>query len=114
VAVSSNTPYPSTPVGVAMTVTPPASWGKIAGTVTDGLTGSPVPGAVVQINTLGGTGSVTYTLKTDASGHYQLWLDAKYTPLQVIASKDGYQPQTQTVKIKRGKTITANFTLPRA
>jgi N-acetylneuraminic acid mutarotase len=109
--VSSNSPYSYAPIGATMTVNPPASWGEITGTVTDAGTGSPLAGAIVQIDTLGGTGAVTYTLNTDASGHYQLWLDTRDDPLQVIVADDGYKPQAMSVKIKRGSSTTANFAL---
>jgi N-acetylneuraminic acid mutarotase len=114
VAIGTDTPYSFTPVGVSMQVNPPASWGKIRGTVSSAVDGSPLAGATVQIGTLGGTGVVTYTLKSDASGYYQLWLDAAYSPLQVIVAKDGYQPQVKSVNIAAGGTSTANFALKKA
>ncbi len=109
--VGTDTPYSASPIGVSMHVTPPLSWGKITGTVTDAATGTPVAGATVQIGTFGGTGAVTYTLKTDTSGGYQLWLDARYSPLQLIVAKDGYQPQVKNVKITKGATATSSFAL---
>jgi hypothetical protein len=54
---------------------------------------------------------VTYTLKTDASGRYHLWLNKGYNPLQVIAARDLYQQQIRTVKITKGTTTTVNFAL---
>lgn len=110
-AVSSDSPYSYAPIGVTMNVNPPNAWGKITGTVTDAATGSPLGGVTVQIDTFGGTGVVQYTLKTDASGHYQLWLDARYNPLQVIVAKDGYVPVVKTVKISKGGSTTADFAL---
>ncbi|MGI5508091.1 carboxypeptidase regulatory-like domain-containing protein [Streptomyces sp. CA-106131] len=103
--IQTDTPYPTQLVPVSMTVNPPKSWGKISGTVT-GASG-PLPGATVQINTSAGH----YTLRTDASGHYQLWLDIRNDPLQVICAFSGYQPQTATVKIRRGETTKLDFTL---
>jgi N-acetylneuraminic acid mutarotase len=102
--ITPNTPYPTPDIPVSMTVSPPKTWGKIAGTVT-GPSG-PMPGAQVQIN----TPAAHYTLRTDASGHYQLWLDAG-NPLQVICSNNGYQPQTKTLKIRKGETTTLDFAL---
>jgi hypothetical protein len=58
--------------------------------------------------------AVSFTLKTDKSGYYQLWLDARYSPLQVIAAKDGYQPQVKSVKITKGATTTTNFALKKS
>jgi hypothetical protein len=103
--VGTDTPYASPNVPVSMTVNPPKTWGKITGTVT-GPSG-PMPGATVQIN----TSAAHYTLRTDASGHYQLWLDARNNPLQVICANNGYQSKTATVKIKKGETTTLDFTL---
>ncbi|MFI6359650.1 carboxypeptidase-like regulatory domain-containing protein [Streptomyces sp. NPDC050743] len=83
---------------------PPKTWGKITGIVT-GPAG-PLPGAVVRITTSG----AHYTVITDASGHYRLWVDAR-NPLQVICADDGDQSQMATVGIRRGATTTLNFTL---
>ncbi|MGW3246102.1 carboxypeptidase regulatory-like domain-containing protein [Streptomyces sp. NPDC001070] len=102
----SDTPYRLDPVGVSLTVKPPTTWGKIAGTVT-ASGGGPIAGATVQIY-----GSAAhYTLKTAADGGYALWLDARNSPLQVIAAKDGYQPLAVTVKVSKGKTTVHDFIL---
>ena len=116
VTAGTDSPYPVTPVSVTMNVTPPASWGKIRGTVTDVSNGHPIAGATVQICTMydgqtGSCGPVTYTLKTDANGSYQLWLARGYNPLDVIAAKDGYQPKARVVRITAGGTVTADFAL---
>jgi hypothetical protein len=109
-AVSDDTPYRTSPLGVTMTVAPPKTWGKITGTVS-GVSCSagtaPIPGATVQIN----GGASSYTLKTDGKGQYALWLDFHNNPLTLIASKDGWVPQTTTVKIAKGATTTADFPL---
>jgi hypothetical protein len=114
--VNTNTPYQNQPVSVAMQVNPPATWGKITGTVTDASTGNPIPGTTVQVCTMynpqtGTCGPVTYTLKTDNSGGYQLWLNQGFNPLQVIAAKDGYQPISKLARIIRGSSVTVNFSL---
>ena len=114
-----DTPYQVTPVTVTMNVTPPPSWGKIRGTVTDSANGHPIPGATVQICTMydgqtGSCGPVTYTLKTDADGSYQLWLARGFNPLDVIAAKDGYQPKARVVRITAGGTVTADFALKKS
>ena len=101
-----------------MQARPPGSWGKIAGTVTGAATGDPIPGATVTICTLydkgaGSCGPVTYPVLADSSGFYQWWLASGYNPLQVIASKNGYQPQAKIVKITKGTTTTVNFALTR-
>jgi hypothetical protein len=104
-AVGTDTPYSVPGVSVAMTVNPPKTWGKISGVVS-GPSGV-IAGATIQINTW----AASYTLKTDKNGYYQLWLDQRNNPLQVIAAKDGYQPQVKTVKIKKGTNTTVNFAL---
>ncbi len=112
--IGTGSPYPVQPaqgVSITLRVNPPRSWGKITGTVTGAATGSPLTGATVQVGTLGGTGQVTFTLTTNAEGGYQLWLDHRYSPLQVIAFADGYQPQTKNAAVTQGKTTTLNFAL---
>jgi hypothetical protein len=108
--VSDDTPYRTSPVGVTMNATPPKTWGKITGTVSGKAcsgTTSPITGATVQIDTW----AASYTLKTDKNGLYDLWLDYRNNPLTLIIAKDNWQPTTTTVKIKKGATTTANFTL---
>jgi N-acetylneuraminic acid mutarotase len=118
-SVGTDSPYSVTPVGVEMTVTPPASWGKIRGTVTNAATGAPIPGATVDICTMydgttGNCGPVEFTLKTDANGYYQLWLAKGYNPLQVIAAKDGFVPKSKVVRITAGGTVTADLALKKS
>jgi N-acetylneuraminic acid mutarotase len=118
-AINTNDPYQAQPIGVTMQVNPPSTWGKVAGTVTDASTGNPIAGATVQICTMystqtGTCGPVTYTLKTDNSGGFQLWLNQGFNPLQLIAAKDGYQPVAKVVKITRGSTTTVTFALAKS
>lgn len=92
--------------------------GEIAGTVSD-TTGAPIAGATVAICTMydtqtGTCGPVTYTLQTDANGHYQLWLDKGFSPLEVIAAEDGYTPVMKIAKLTAGDTTTLAFTLSSA
>jgi N-acetylneuraminic acid mutarotase/uncharacterized protein YegP (UPF0339 family) len=105
-----DTPYQVAATGVTMTVLPPATWGKIDGTIygTDknGNT-APIAGATVQVNTW----AFSYTLKTDKNGYYALWLDYRNNTLQVIAAKDGYQPAEKDVDVVAGDTVTTDFTL---
>ena len=114
--IGTDSPYQFAPIGVAMQANPPAAWSKVAGTVTDASTGNPIAGATVQICTqynksTGTCGQVTYTLKTDSSGNYQLWLNRGFNPLQIIAAKDGYQPATKLATLIKGVTTTVNFAL---
>jgi N-acetylneuraminic acid mutarotase len=119
VSVATDSPYSITPVGVQMNVTPPKTWGKIRGTVTSAATGAPIPGATIDICTMydgatGNCGPVEFTIKTDANGYYQLWLDKGYNPLQVIAAKDGFVPKSKVVRIKAGGTSNADFALKKS
>ena len=108
--IDSDTPYGSITLPVSMTVTPPADWGLLTGTVTgraaDGST-APLAGAVVEID--GKDGDVTLTTGTD--GTYSLWLPAKDGPLTVITAATGYRPATSTVKLVKAGAVTADFTL---
>ena len=105
-----DTPYPAIHVPVAMTVLPPPGWGELSGTVTgtacSGVT-APLPGVTVSI-----TGSLQQlTVRTDASGRYDAWLDARNGPLTVFAALDGWAPQSKTVKIAKSKNTTLNLRL---
>ena len=118
-AVGTDSPYPVTPVSVTMN-------GHAAGVVGQGPRHgdrrgqrAPIAGATVQICTMydgqtGNCGPVTYTLKTDANGYYQLWLAQRLQPAQVIAAKDGYQPKARVVRITAGGTVTADFALKKS
>ncbi len=114
-----DTPYVVTPVSVTDHVTPPASWAKLTGTVTDASDGTPIDGATVQVCTQyqtkkGSCGPTTFTLTTDANGHFQLWLSQSFSPLMVSAARDGYQPRARIVTLKSGTTSTVDFTLTRS
>jgi hypothetical protein len=98
-----------------MQVTPPTTWGKVTGTVSDSA-GAPVAGATVAICTMydtrtGTCGPTTYTLKTDGHGAYQLWLNKGYNPLQIIAAEDGYTPVMKIARIQKGATTSVDFAL---
>jgi hypothetical protein len=72
---ATDSPYPPLALPVTLNLNPPSTWGKISGTVTDASSGGSLAGVTVQINTLGGKGTAAYTLSTDRSGRYELWLD---------------------------------------
>lgn len=105
-SLRSDTATPVAPVAVTLTVKNPKTWGQVAGTVTDAA-GAPVPGATVQIDSW----ATDYTLKTDKTGKYALWLDTRNNPLTLIAAKDGYKPTTAKVTLTKGTTVTKNFVL---
>jgi hypothetical protein len=101
-----DTPYTVAPVAVTLKVRNPATWGKLMGAVSD-EDGAAVPGATVELDSW----ATHYTLKTDKDGNYVLWLDARNNPITMIVAKDGYRPQTTTVNLKEGRTVTRNFVL---
>jgi hypothetical protein len=108
--IDAKTPYAIAPVPVTLTVNPPGTWGKVTGTLTGaGCTGAPGPlsGATVQVDSW----AASYTLKTDKDGKYAFWLDVRNNPLSLIAAKDGWAPQTRSVKIAKLASTTADFTL---
>nr|WP_240742035.1 S8 family serine peptidase [Micromonospora zingiberis] len=108
-AIASDTPYPVTPVSVEMNVSPPASWGKIQGTVIGTTCGGVRVGipATVRVNLISaGTGT---TLTADANGKYAWWLPrGRY---EVIVAKDGWVPQVQRHQIEAGIVGTLDFAL---
>lgn len=111
-SVGTDTPYSVPRIPVSLHVDPPKTWGKISGVVLGNkATGgsAPLAGATVQIDSW----AASYTLTTSADGTYGLWLDVRNNPLTVIVAKDGYQPTVTTVKLKKGATVTADFTLKR-
>jgi hypothetical protein len=111
--VGSDMPYPAAGVDVTFRVDRPKSWGELSGTVTGVTcagTTTALPGATVQVTEPNGT---HHTLATDETGRYGLWLDAR-KPLQVIAARDGYQPQTSTIRITAGQSTERNFALESA
>nr|WP_305788668.1 S8 family serine peptidase [Actinoplanes lichenis] len=101
-----NSPYAVPAVDVEMNVSPPASWGKVQGTVTGvSCSGTETPlKATVRLN-----GTTSYTLVADASGHFQWWLP-KGT-YQVIVAKDGWIPEVQSIKVSAGFVLTSDFDL---
>jgi hypothetical protein len=56
---------------------------------------------------------VSYTLKTDAHGHYRLWLDKRYNPLVVTVAANGFQPQFRQAKVKAGTATVTDVALPK-
>ena len=98
------------PVDVKLTVTPPTTWSKLAGTVTGVATSgttAPLPGATVQVDSW----AQEYTFITDKDGNYAYWLDRRNNPLTLIAAKDGYKPQTRSTKLINGETVVEDFAL---
>jgi N-acetylneuraminic acid mutarotase len=110
VYLNSGGPYPPPAADLMLTAEPPATWGKVTGTVSGrgcGGTTVPLAGATVQV----GSGQ---TLTTDRDGRYATWLDQRYSPVTLIVVADWWIGQTRAVKIIAGQTTTADFTLSRA
>ena len=53
----------------------------------------------------------SWTFSTESDGSYAYWFNTGANPLTLIAAKDGYAPQTRTVRLIRGEETRANFTL---
>ena len=110
IAIGEDAPGSVDAVDVTMTVTPPAAWGKLVGTVSGQScagAASPLAEATVQVDSWAGS----WTFDTNADGQYAYWFNAGANPLTLIAAKDGYQPRAKTVQVIRGNTVTANFAL---
>jgi carboxypeptidase family protein/Kelch motif protein len=105
--VNANTPQTINPIGVTMNVTPPKDWGKLAGTVT-GTDCNNVTKPLIAV-VFADSKNFSWNAKTDKNGKYGFWgPKGSYT---LIASANGWIPQTKTASIKAGKTVTVNFNL---
>ncbi len=83
-------------------VNPP---GAIAGTVTDALTGHPIPETNVTVT------PGEYTATTDADGHYTI-TDVPPGTYTVTASATGYESASEhSITVAAGEPTTVNFTL---
>ncbi|GAB3952041.1 hypothetical protein GCM10027614_55070 [Micromonospora vulcania] len=94
---------------VKMSVSPPATWGRIQGTSTGvSCGGTSVPlRATVRVNRVGTT--TGHTLTANAQGRYTWWLPrGRY---EVIVARDGWVPKTQRVRIAAGTVRTVDFVL---
>lgn len=110
VVADGGTPYAEPRVEVSLSVTPPASWGKIAGTVTgatcDGET-VPLEGAFVVID--GSEHDVT--LVTGPDGGYARWMGVSNNRLTLLSSATGYPPESKSARIVKGQTVVHDFEL---
>ncbi|MFD2083459.1 Carboxypeptidase regulatory-like domain-containing protein [Actinopolymorpha cephalotaxi] len=80
--------------------------GQVRGATCDGVPG-PLPGAVVAVD----RGRDAWTLTTDATGEYVLWVPAGGQPSQVIVAADAYRPTAFDVTL-RGEDVRRDVTLP--
>ena len=82
--------------------------GSIQGTVTDTVTGIPVPDARVILAPSGSDNGAS--IYTDENGKY-IFTDVNLGPTFVIASKDGYFLNVKTTSILALNTVVQNFAL---
>jgi PKD repeat protein len=111
--IKDNAPYLDSVVPVTMTVLPSSTWGKLDGTVT-GLARCDAPGLPLdkaKVFVQSGTG-MNWTLTTNPSGAYQVWLDQANSPLTATVGYAGYITQTVTgIVVTQQQTTTQNFNL---
>ncbi|MGN9910857.1 S8 family serine peptidase [Phytohabitans sp. LJ34] len=108
--IRSDTPYQVPQIPVRTTVTPPASWGKVQGTVLGTTCGGNQVGVpvTIRVNPVADP-SAGYTVLADSSGHYAYWVpQGRY---DVVVAKDGWLPESQRVRVQAGFTQTADFAL---
>jgi PKD repeat protein len=101
-------------VPVTMTVTAPATYGKLMGTV-NGLQRCDVaPGTALADTDLviEASNGMTWTTSTDTGGAYSLWLNQAYRPYTVTAAHTGYLTGLVSGLLITGQvTTTHNFDL---
>ncbi|MFD2796572.1 S8 family serine peptidase [Promicromonospora vindobonensis] len=110
VVANGSTPYDEPRAQVSLSVTPPASWGKIAGTVTGATCDDetvPLEGAFVVID--GSEHDVT--LVTGPEGGYARWMGVSNNRLTLLSSADGYPPESKNARIVKGRTVVHDFEL---
>ena len=111
--VNHDTPYALANAPVTMTVTSPATWGKLEGTINslgycDGNPAALEGADVLVEDSLG----MTTTLTTNAAGYYSMWLDAGSSPVMVTASAAEHESGAVTnVGITAQMTTTENISL---
>ncbi|MGI5190264.1 S8 family serine peptidase [Promicromonospora sp. CA-289599] len=110
VVANGSTPYDEPRTQVSLKVTPPANWGKIAGTVT-GVTCDdetvPLEGAFVVID----GSEYDVTLVTGPDGGYARWMGISNNRLSLLSSATGYPPESKNARIIKGTTVVHNFEL---
>jgi len=80
-----------------------AATGTVTGTISNSISGDPIPGATI-------TTSTGWFATTDGSGHYTI----QYIPIgtyEVFASATGYLSQTKTVTVVTNQNVVLNFAL---
>ncbi|GAA1740630.1 hypothetical protein GCM10009809_40210 [Isoptericola hypogeus] len=108
--IQEDTPYAKPAMPVTMRVTPPSTWGKLAGVVRgvacDGAATS-LEGATVAVN----SDKSAWTFATGVDGSYAYWMDRRNNPLSVVAAKDGYRSQGAAAALRGKVETTVSFDL---
>lgn len=86
--------------------------GKVAGQVLDAATRAPVPGVVLAMSSPAKPGLPP--VATDASGGRFVSYDLPPGPVEIVATKDGYQPVALPLTVEAGKETPAEILLVRA
>ncbi len=78
-------------VPVQMTVTAPATWGKLTGNVSTQGYCDASPAVLAGVTVTVQSAASSWTFVTDATGQYNRWLDQSYSPLTITVNIPGYQ-----------------------
>ncbi|MFI6623217.1 carboxypeptidase regulatory-like domain-containing protein [Streptomyces sp. NPDC050528] len=113
---STDAPYAGALVKVSLTVKIPHTWDHLSGTVTDKRTGAPLAAATVLVCPVAhagttGCGHLVHTVRTDSDGHYDLWFDARRSPLRITASAADHRTASKEVTLRPGRATTADLSL---
>ena len=97
---------------VTMIVNPPATWGKLQGTVSSlgQCDANPAP-LVDELVTITPTVGDPIELKTDADGYYSYWFDAAASPVDIAVSPADHETGSASATITAGATTTQDFNL---
>jgi len=110
--VKNNTPYTVNNVPVKMTVTAPATWGKLTGNVSTQGYCDANPAILAGVTVTVQSAVTSWNLVTDASGQYNYWFDQSYSPVTITVNAAGYQlGQVTGVNIVGQATTTNDFSL---
>src|SRR5690606_17725281 len=105
IRVGEDTPYayPYGDLVGTMTVTAPASFGSVAGTLRSlgRCEAEPAPLADLTLTIRAADGS-EFVTRTDADGHYRYWLDAARGPYTVQVAADAHVAVTAPASITAG------------
>jgi hypothetical protein len=110
--MSNNTPgMGMISVPVTFVVNPPATWGKLQGTVQGLGYCDADPASLADALVVVTYDSTTVNLKTDANGYYSYWFDAAASPLSISVTAAGHEAGAATATIAGGQTTTQDFSL---